>query len=272
MEGYSNLSLESDDEGGLILEDIPDNISQSGLEKCLVGSFITNKKVNFVAMQETLASIWRPVKGVFMEETSYPNIFLFKFFHDLDVQRVLNDGPWTFNQQALLIKKLEDGDQLQSLKLSELYIWVQVFDVPIGFNSEYIHKGIGNYIGKFLASDPKNFKGLWRNYVRIKVAIDVRRPLKSKMKMKKSGGDWIWINFKYERLPSFCFYCGIIGHSEKFCEALFDSPLEHNERKYDSSLRAQARKQVSVKENQWLRGANGEGLIPADSKEDGGDV
>lgn len=107
-----------------------------------------------------------------------------------------------------------------------------MYDLPIGFNSEIIHKSIGNYVGKFLESDPKNFQVLWRNYLRIKVAIDVRRSLRSKMRIKKSGGEWIWINFKYERLPSFCFYCGKIGHTDKFCETMFDNQHGQEERKY----------------------------------------
>lgn len=69
-----------------------------------MGIFLIDKKINFMAMQETLSSIWRPVKGVFMEETSSKNMFLFKFFHDPDVQHVLDDGPWTFNQQVWLLK------------------------------------------------------------------------------------------------------------------------------------------------------------------------
>lgn len=197
-----------------------------------------------------------------MEETSVQNMFLFKFFHDLDVQRVLNDGPWTFNQQVLLLKKLEGDDQLQNIRLSDLFIWIQVYDLPIGFNSEIIHKSIGNYVGKFLEFDPKNFQGLWRNYLRIKVAIDVRRPLRSKMRIKKSGGEWIWINFMYERMPSFCFYCGKIGHTDKLCETMFDNQQGQKERKYDSSLRASIRKQSGGMGNQWLREANGGWLLP----------
>lgn len=152
-----------------------------------------------------------------MEETSVPNLFLFKFFHELDLQRVLDDGPWTFNNQALVVKKLEIGEQLTAIKLNDLYIWVQVYDLPIGFNSEFIHQSVGNFVGKFLRSDPKNFHGVWRNYIRIKVAVNVNKPLKSQMRIKKAGGEWMWIKFKYERLPSFCFYCGLIGHFEKFC-------------------------------------------------------
>lgn len=57
-----------------------------------------------------------------MEPTSFPNIFLFKLFHDLDVKRVLEDGPWTFNQQVLLIKILEIDEQIANVKHSKLYI------------------------------------------------------------------------------------------------------------------------------------------------------
>lgn len=85
-----------------------------------MGSFLTNRKINFQAMQDTLSPIWRPVKGVFMEETSIPNLFMFKFFHELDVQRVMDDGPWTFNNQALMVKRLEMGERLSDIKLSEL--------------------------------------------------------------------------------------------------------------------------------------------------------
>lgn len=68
----------------------------------------------------------------------------------------------------------------------------------------------------------------------------------------------MWINFKYERLPSFCFYCGIIGHSEKFCEALFDSKDEQGSRKYSGSLRAPTKRQTNAGTNHWIRGSGGE--------------
>lgn len=270
-EDYANLSIDEEGEDGLILEEPPANQIGVDYSLCLVGSFLSDRKVNFSAMKDTLASIWRPVKGVYMEETSYPNLFIIKFFHKLDMQRVLDDGPWTFNQQVLLVKKLEGDEQLSELKISELFIWLQIYDLPIGFHSEVILKSIGNYVGKFLSSDPKNLNGVWRNYQRIKVAIDVNKPLKSRMRIKRAG-DWLWISFKYERLPSFCFYCGVIGHSEKFCESLFDEKNDSGIRKYDGSLRAPMRGQQGSSKNQWLRGVDGSKLSMAvEVQEDGGE-
>lgn len=248
-EAYANLSLNNEDEEGLVLEDVSEDVTKEGLDRSLVGCFVTNRKVNFMAMQDTLALIWRPVKGVFMEETNRMNMFLFKFFHDRDMQRVLDDGPWTFNQQVLLIKKFNADEQLKDIKLSKLYMWVQLYDIPVGFKSEFILKSIGNFVGRFLESDPKNFQGMSKNYLRIKVTIDISFPLKSQMRIKKPGGEWLWIQFKYERLPSFCFYCGRIGHTEKNFEEFFDNPQESEVGRYDSSLRASLKKQGISTEN-----------------------
>lgn len=187
-EDYANMSLNDEGDEGLILEETNVEVAKTDLSFCLVGSFLTNRKINFQAMQDTLASIWRPVKGVYMEETNTPNLFMFKFFHELDVQRVLDDGPWSFNNQALMVKRLELGERLSDIQLSEMYIWVQVYELPVGFNSEFILKSIGNYIGNYIQSDPKNFQSIWRQFSRIKVAINVFQPLKSRMRIKKSGG------------------------------------------------------------------------------------
>lgn len=266
LEDYANLSINDENVEGLILDEPLEEQTGVDYTHCLVGRLLTNRKVNFMAMQDTLSSVWRPVKGVFMEATSYPNTFLFKFFHELDVRRVLEDGPWTFNQQTLIVKKLEADEQLANVKLFEISMWVQVYELPFGFKSEFILKSIGNYVGTFVKSDSKNFEGMWRNYLRILVSVDVRSPLKSQMRVKKTGGDWLWIKFKYEKLPSFCFYCGRIGHTDKFCEALFDNPEDKEVRKYDSSLRAQVQRQVGASTNQWLRSPDGRMLNPMEGR------
>ena len=53
-----------------------------------------------------------------------------------------------------------------------------------------------------------------RFFLRIRVNMDVHKPLKRRMKIKKSGGEWLWVHFRYELLNLFCFICGCLGHTD----------------------------------------------------------
>ncbi|MBA0780166.1 hypothetical protein Gotri_004305 [Gossypium trilobum] len=57
-----------------------------------------------------------------------------------------------------------------------------------------------------------------RSYMRIKVCIDVRLPLKRKKIFLFSPKNIGYVHFKYERLTLFCFFCGKLGHSDSFYE------------------------------------------------------
>ena len=126
------------------------------------------------------------------------------------------------------------GDNPSQISLHSADFWIQVYDLPCGFIAEKVGKEIGNFIGSYVEADANNFGGVWRNFMRIKVSIDVRKPLKRRMKIKKQGGEWTWINFKYERLPTFCFFCGIIGHNERFCQRFFDCKERPTEMPYEA--------------------------------------
>lgn len=64
---------------------------------------------------------------------------------------------------------------------------VQVYDLKPGFMSGRILTEVGDYVGKFVVSCPSNFTGVWRDYFRIRVAIDVTKPLKRRKKIKKAA-------------------------------------------------------------------------------------
>lgn len=104
--------------------------------------------------------------------------------------------------------------------------------------SERILQEVGNYIGKFVASTPSNFVGVWRDNLRVRVTIDVNKPLKRKMKIRSAGGEWFWISFKYENVPIFCFICGVMGHSNKFCSSLFVIPKSEIVKPYGDFMHA----------------------------------
>lgn len=74
-------------------------------------------------------------------------------------------------------------------------------------------------------------------HMKILVELDVERPL-LRGTMLKCDNQIVWVDFKYENIALFCFYCGKVGNAEK---------------------RAQTRKimQYAV---EWLMGTMGSGF------------
>lgn len=218
---YANLSMEDEVEGGIIVG--AKEVQEKKSTFILVGKFLTEKNINFQAMQNVMASIWRPKEGMEIHDIGGYK-YSFVFYHIMDVRKVVEGGPWSFEQNMLIYKQVTEMEDLQVVDLNEVEIWVQVHDVPKGFISENIMKSVGMYVGKYVKSDPANFDGTWKSYVRIRVMLDIRKPLKRRMKIKREGGEWSWLNFKYERSGTFCFVCGVLGHTDRDCNIVYENP------------------------------------------------
>lgn len=181
---------------------------------CLVGRFLTDRSIRVTIMKERMAGIWRPVKEVVIKEAS-TNLFLFQFFHKKDMESVVKGGPWSFDNHLLIIRNMLMGMPIQNIPLYHVEFWVQVHNIPIGFMTEVVGRHLGNYIGEFVEYDSSNNSSIWGNYMRIRVKVDVRLPLKKERKVRTVGGDWCVVNFKFEKLGIFCFACGCLGHTEQ---------------------------------------------------------
>lgn len=138
------------------------------------------------------------------------------------MQRVMNTGPWSFDNYLLILFGIQEGEVLNQIPLFQATFWVQVHDVPTGFMSQRVGQILGNFIGQFVEYDANNNSSSWKSYIRIKVLVDVRKPLKRSKKISKQVGEAKVVKFKYERLGVFCFLCGCIGHNESFCDKIFD--------------------------------------------------
>uniref|UniRef100_A0A803Q8T4 DUF4283 domain-containing protein n=1 Tax=Cannabis sativa TaxID=3483 RepID=A0A803Q8T4_CANSA len=199
-------------------------------------------------MQNTLASLWQPGKGMFVKELE-PNLYVFQFYHEIDIQRVIEGSPWTFNRFKLIFERLKAEEDPRSVRLD---MWVQLHNLRMGFMTETNARNVGNYTGSFVKSDPKNFMGIWRDYLHIRFTVNIEQPLKIRIKLKRTNGKWLWCQFKYEFVSIFCFICGIIGHSEKFSHKLFEVPLKQIEKLYGLWMMAEPRRRKKKIGAQWL--------------------
>lgn len=91
---------------------------------------------------------------------------------------VLNGGPWSLDNAMLVVSAIFSGVEPLSVLLWHLNFWIQIHDLPTGFMSEFIGKQLRIFFGEFLEYDPKNNSNIWRECTRIKIRLDVRKPLK----------------------------------------------------------------------------------------------
>ena len=95
---------------------------------------------------------------------------------------------------------------------------MQVWGLPFELFSEDVAMDMGNGIGKVVEVDCKGVTADQAKFLRIRVEILLDKPLRRGSKIKGLHGEVVCVAFKYERLISFCFRCGILGHEAKTCE------------------------------------------------------
>ncbi|GLU07189.1 hypothetical protein SLE2022_241560 [Rubroshorea leprosula] len=229
---------------------------------CLIGAVLIRKRYNMEAMENTLVGIWRPVKGLHMRVLG-SNLFAFYFFHPVDMQRVLAAGPWRFVNHVMVLKEASAGEQVSRLELFEVPFWTQIHGLPPDRMTEATGKRIGGEIGRLVEVDAGEGDAWGVEYIRVRVFIDVRKPLRRGISLSLLSG-LIWVDFRYERLPNFCYCCGMLDHIEWDCELALEMESSGRiDRPYGEKLRAvpkRGQQADTVYKGRWIRDASGRPL------------
>lgn len=83
--------------------------------------------------------------------------------------------------------------------------------------TEEVGKDIGGIIGNFLEVDRCSWQSNQAKFIRIRVDVQLGKPLRigGFVSSPESGKHWVY--FKYERISTLCFSCKKIGHDIKYC-------------------------------------------------------
>jgi len=108
---------------------------------------------------------------------------------------------------------------------------VSLLDSGFQYPNQSMNANVGNYIANeigvpLLVDAPKS--GLmWGPYLRIRVDVDITKRIRVDVDITKplmrgkmiqiEGMEKGWVYFKYERLPIYFYWCGILGHQEREC-------------------------------------------------------
>uniref|UniRef100_A0A0R0FCR5 DUF4283 domain-containing protein n=1 Tax=Glycine max TaxID=3847 RepID=A0A0R0FCR5_SOYBN len=137
LKNFERVTITGDDDDLVIpIENQADDTPNLSL--CLVGRFLTDRTIRIPI----------PKKGVSIKEVD-KGIFLFQFFHPINVKNVLKGGPWSFDKHFLLLSAP---------------FCVQICNLPTSFMLMAVGS-IANYLGDFLQYDEKHTSNFKRPYM-----------------------------------------------------------------------------------------------------------
>lgn len=135
-------------------------------------------------------------------------------------------------------------------KYDRISLWIQVWNIP----PHWLSKDLGFWFCKILGKVvdvliPEDGSKRGR-HLKILVEINLENPLLRGAKLQLDGKT-VWVEFRYEKLVFFCYYCGKVGHSEKSCSYRYQDTLNNKvqEGQYGDWLHAESSRIVG---NRWV--------------------
>lgn len=59
---------------------------------------------------------------------------------------------------------------------------------------------------------------VWGQFMHVRVTIDISKPLVHDKMVNIGSSALVWVRFSYERLPNFCYRCGLSSHGHLDCD------------------------------------------------------
>ncbi|PIN03951.1 hypothetical protein CDL12_23516 [Handroanthus impetiginosus] len=175
--------------------------------------------------------------GLLLEETNLIDDSATAIDLNLFVGSPINDST------TLLAKLLSDRDinvsafksiimkvWILDTEFKSTEFWIKVFKLLIKFHNADVVKLIRNSIGKFIRFDSSKSCYKWKAFLRIKIEIELHKPLLDSLTLNLSPSYSTIIDIRYKKLHDHYFSCGRFGHkrtSYTFFNQLYPSPLKN---------------------------------------------
>ena len=113
----------------------------------MAGKFFTKRTLNIDAVACTFKLLWKPASELKIRDIE-ESILLFEFEDVLNLERVLEYEPWSFDKSLVVFKKAFDVESIPFLEFDRVTFWVQIHNVP----EKSLNHEIGETIGKMIGS------------------------------------------------------------------------------------------------------------------------
>ncbi|XP_075675072.1 uncharacterized protein LOC142644317 [Castanea sativa] len=190
--------------------------------KVLVAKLFTKRRVNVEALSRTLRSMWRSIQNFEVRDLGL-NTVLILFDNETDPMKILAQGPWSFDKYLIGLYKPKEEESVDDATFTNASFWMQIHGLPLRRMNRANAEAIRTTLGTLEQVDVSSTGECHGRYIRVRVNIDISKPLCRGRFVNVGDQDPQWISFQYERLPIYCYECGLLNHDERDCQLLTDN-------------------------------------------------
>jgi len=212
---WGNFSLREEENVGVSLgaPEVEPLVNRG--RSCIVGKLIADRIIPKEYYKDPLTRIWRPL-GELMFNVIGENLFVAEFEHGEDKSRILEGRPWIFDGYLVSLADFDGLTPPKELKFERGSFWIRMYNLPLACMGKSTGEKIGASVGVVEEVDVGEKAAGWGEYLRVKVSIELSSPL-ARGRMLHLQGRSTWVAFKFEKLPKFCYNCGVIKHGRSGC-------------------------------------------------------
>lgn len=211
------MSLTDDDDAPYNLPDLPQYYATERNSNSLIGRLLNPTHQNMAKLILEMPRKWQKynrVRGIALTKERFQ--FIFNHAHDLE--EVLEKGFHTFDDWGLAVERWVERPPPGFLQ--NVQIWMQIKNIPVNHYTKPAITELGGLIGHVVevAFDPD--KPQRQDYVRVKILLDVSKPLKKSRILNLPGGGQTTILYFYEKVQKRCTHCQRLTHAKDRCPFL----------------------------------------------------
>ncbi|KAL0294345.1 UNVERIFIED_CONTAM: hypothetical protein Sradi_6891500 [Sesamum radiatum] len=148
--------------------------------------------------------------------------FFFRFKTTAFMEEVIEEGPWLFQGQPVVLQPWEQGMSLRRQKHLQVPVWIRIRHLPMEYWTEDGLSAVASGIGTPLYSDKITKNCLRLDFARVCVMLHYHSKLPKHLivlsPILAEGKEVpIKVDIEYEWLPLRCSHCCSLGHMVNAC-------------------------------------------------------
>ncbi|XP_013617300.1 PREDICTED: uncharacterized protein LOC106323776 [Brassica oleracea var. oleracea] len=210
-------SMSLGEDKSIIIPDDDDFCAMERGGRSILGRLLNPECQNMGRMLKTMPKIWKVyerVRGIALTKER----FQFIFDLETDIQMVLKQGFWTYDDWGMAMEQWVENPPPNYLQTAA--IWVRLHNLPVNYFTlktiDVVADGIGHV--KVIEFDPE--KPLLHDYVRVQVVLDLNQLIRDKKSVTLPKGRVEYVDVEYERIRKKCYHCLRLSHEKQKCPLL----------------------------------------------------